>query len=176
MLKFIKCHTSDAHHYLFVKFVKHMEYYLLLTTNLSQDNFIRIIIIAFELLTRCFHEKRKKWNKNEYEYVVICHFVSVFSSRPDPHVEPVRQTPRHFSNSHPYSTKVKNNVLPPPPSIDKVDTIDLSKIPTVNTVCLWSRRIPPQYVYSNIWQHCSCLIDTKNKQEIEIHWGRLCIP
>ena len=63
----------------------------------------------------------------------------------------------------------------PHTSIDKVDTIDLSKIPTVNTVCLWSGRIPPQYVYSIIWQHCSCLIDTKNKQEIEIQWGRLCI-
>jgi len=63
------------------------------------------------------------------------------SSRPDPHVEPVRQTPRHFSNSHPYSTKVKNNVLPPPPSIDKVDTIDLSKIPTVNTAPSSSSKI-----------------------------------
>ena len=103
----------------------------------------------------CSPDVFTKNEKNEIKmnmnmYVVICHFVSVFSSRPDPHVEPVRQTPRHFSNSHPYSTKVKNNVLPPPPSIDKVDTIDLSKIPTVNTVCLWSRRIPPQYVYSNI--------------------------
>ena len=30
----------------------------------------------------------------------------------------------------------------PHTSIDKVDTIDLSKIPTVNTVCLWSGGIP----------------------------------
>ena len=90
----------------------------------------------------------------------------------------MRQTPRHFSNSHPYSTKVKNNVLPPPPSIDKVDTIDLSKIPTVNTVCLWRGGIPQKVspTFENVFHvqlipmRVSCHLDKALNVEIGVEY------
>lgn len=45
-------------------------------------------------------------------------------------MEPVRHSPRYLAQPRPFGTKIQN-VLPPSPSIEKVDTIDLSKIPSV---------------------------------------------